>query len=382
MKILLLAPHPFFTDRGTPIAVRALAEHLGAGGHRIDLLTFHQGRDVEIPGCRLHRIPKVVWGGEIRPGFSVRKLICDAAMGIKALRMVRREGYDLVHAVEEAAFLARGLKLLFGTPYVYDMDSSLAQQMVEKYPGLRLVSGALEAFEGHAVRNATAVLAVCQALVDTARGHAPEKLVGKLEDVSLLEDAPGATESLRRTIGADGPIVMYVGNLERYQGIDLLVEGFALTRTPARLVVIGGAEGDIAFYRQRARELDISDRAHFLGPRPIAHLAHYLRQATVLASPRIKGTNTAMKVYSYLDSGVPVLATRLLTHTQVLDDEIAKLVEPDPRAFAAGLDELLADEPLRRRLAAAAAERVRREYSPEAFGRKLEAFYGRVAALL
>ena len=60
-------------------------------------------------------------------------------------------------------------------------------------------------------------------------------------------------------------------------------------------------------------------------------------------SPRLKGLNTPMKIYSYLDSGSAVLATRLRTHTQVLDDELAYLVEPEPAALGRGLAALLRD---------------------------------------
>ena len=59
-----------------------------------------------------------------------------------------------------------------------------------------------------------------------------------------------------------------------------------------------------------------------------------MAQADVLVSPRTKGANTPMKVYSYLDSGVAVLATRLPTHTQVMNDETALLAEPTPEDFS------------------------------------------------
>jgi glycosyltransferase involved in cell wall biosynthesis len=89
-----------------------------------------------------------------------------------------------------------------------------------------------------------------------------------------------------------------------------------------------------------------------------------------------------MKVYSYLDSGRPLLATRLPTHTQVLDDEVACLVEPEPEAFARGLVRLLTSEPLRERLAANARELALREFTPAAFAAKLQRFYEAVARKL
>jgi glycosyltransferase involved in cell wall biosynthesis len=87
-----------------------------------------------------------------------------------------------------------------------------------------------------------------------------------------------------------------------------------------------------------------------------------------------------MKLYSYLDSGRPVLATRLPTHTQVLDDEVALLVEPEPEAMGRGLARLLRDEVLRERLSAGARRLVQRDLTPEAFRRKLLGFYRAVAA--
>jgi glycosyltransferase involved in cell wall biosynthesis len=105
-----------------------------------------------------------------------------------------------------------------------------------------------------------------------------------------------------------------------------------------------------------------------------------LSQADVLVSPRLKGLNTPMKIYSYLDSGTAVLATRLRTHTQVLDDRTAFLVDAAPEPLGAGLATLLSDGPLRQRLAAHAKEYVQEEFTPEAARRKLATFYDQMEA--
>jgi glycosyltransferase involved in cell wall biosynthesis len=381
VKILLLAPHPFFQARGTPLAVRTVAEFLGTRGHQVDILTFHEGEDVEIPNCRIHRIPRLPGVGNIRPGFSFKKVICDVVMLGSCLRMVRRERYDLIHAVEEGAFVAAAMQALRGVPYVYDMDSSLAEQMVDAYPGLRFAMRAMRGFEAFAVRRSMGVLTVCAALEDVALAHAPGKLVGRVEDTTLLPTTPRAVPGdglVPDAITSQGPMAMYVGNLEHYQGIDLLLDGFrhTLERLPnAILVIVGGRPDDIVRYRQRAAALGIGPRVHFLGPRPVTLLAGLLRQADVVVSPRLKGLNTPMKIYSYLDSGTPVLATRLRTHTQVLDDRFAYLVEPTPQALGEGLALLLADAPLRERLALRAKEYVQQEFTPEAARRKLTSFY-------
>ncbi len=91
------------------------------------------------------------------------------------------------------------------------------------------------------------------------------------------------------------------------------------------------------------------------------------RRPTSSPSPRIAGTNTPLKIYSYLRAGKPIVATDLLTHTQVLDRSTALLVRPDAAAFAAALEGLLNDPARGASLARAAAERARTRYSREMY---------------
>jgi glycosyltransferase involved in cell wall biosynthesis len=384
VRILVLAPHPFFQARGTPLAVRTVLEFLSARGHQIDVLTFHEGENVDIPNCRIYRTGRLPWIRNIRPGFSIKKVICDVFMLAKCLRMVRRNKYDLIHAVEESAFIAAAMQRLTGVPYVYDMDSSLAEQMVDAYPGLQFAFPALRRCEALAVRQSLGVLTVCAALEDVAHGHAPDKTVGRVEDTTLLPDGAhssngqGAETLLPSGVGSQSLVAMYVGNLEHYQGIGLLIDGFrhTLARVPnAHLVIVGGLDQDIERYRRRAQQLGIVAQVHFLGPRPVTSLNGLLQRADVLVSPRLKGLNTPMKIYSYLDSGTAVLATRLRSHTQVLDDRTAYLVAPEPEALGDGLAHLLSDPGLRARLAAQAKAYVQQEFTPAAAQRKLSAFY-------
>lgn len=380
MRILLLAPHPFYQARGTPIAVKTVLEFLSQRGDTVDVLTYAEGSDVAIPNCTVYRIPRLPGLQGIRPGFSFKKVLSDVLMIGSCLRLVRRNRYDLIHAVEESAFIAAAMQAISGVPYVYDMDSSMAEQLVDAYPALRLAFPALRRMEALAIRRSSGVLAVCAALQDVALAHDPGQLVGRVEDTTLLAGPQVAGGNGRSPLPPTdgGPVAMYVGNLESYQGIDLLLEGFrhTLERMPqAKLVIVGGNEADIARYRGRAQRLGIGGAVVFTGPRPIGMLPDLLRQADVLVSPRLKGLNTPMKIYSYLDSGSAVLATRLRTHTQVLDDGMAYLVEPEPVAFGRGLAELMADPELRARLASTAKAYVQREHTPEAARRKLDAFY-------
>ena len=226
MKVLVLAPQPFFQNRGTPIAVRSLLEVLAAEGHQLDVLTYHEGEDVEIPNCAIHRTAKPPGVSGIRPGPSWKKIVVDVFMLIKLLRMASRKRWDLIHAVEESVFMAMIVKRLFGIPYVYDMDSCLSLQLAEKYTWLRPVAGVFRFFERRAVRGSEGVIAVCKSLEDQAVAYSPRTPVVRVEDISLLETDGDAEDFESDVLEGSGPVIMYVGNLEAYQGIDLMLESF------------------------------------------------------------------------------------------------------------------------------------------------------------
>lgn len=180
-------------------------------------------------------------------------------------------------------------------------------------------------------------------------------------------------ENLRIKLEVSGLLLMYVGNLEVYQGIDLLLESFSLILKVeiVDLVIIGGETSDIQKYQKKACRLSIDRRVHFLGPKPVEHLAVYLSQADILVSPRIKGKNTPMKLYSYLDSGKALLATDLPTHTQLLDSQVAVLAEPSTEVFSKGMLRLIADETLRQKLGTAGRQLIKERFSYAAFSEKL-----------
>lgn len=381
MNILLLAPHPFFQNRGTSIAVKFLLKVLSEQDHRIKLLTYPGGENVEIANCTITRLPAIPCLRNVKPGPSWKKIIYDLLMFFSTRKLVCQHKFDLIHAVEESVFIAKILQKHTGLPFVYDMDSSLSRQIVEKYIFLRFLLPVLEKLEKTAVKGSTGVLAVCKSVEDTVRKYDPNKLIQRLEDISLLPSNHIVPIEKDKKIKINGPVIMYIGNLEKYQGIDLLLESFKIASkvlSDAHLVIIGGAKNDIKFYKKRSLQLGIAEKTLFTGPQPLSDLPIYFAQADILISPRIKGYNTPMKIYSYLDSGKAVLATRLPTHTQVLNDDISYLVEPERRSIASGMIELLGNERLRNRLALKARQYVKERYSFEAYQRKLLNFYGSI----
>ena len=379
MRVLLLAPQPFYQERGTPIAVRMLAQTLCQAGHSVDLLTYHLGDDVSEPGLQILRIPSLRFIKRIPIGFSFAKLVCDCFLFASLVRYLLRERYDVIHAGEESVYFALITRFLHRARVVYDMDSSMPDQLLEKWKGLRLLSYPLYVMERLAIKRSDFVVPVCQQLVDRVYEFKSKDKVVLLEDCALsLEDKSAEpVDQIRSLLDTKGILVLYVGNLEHYQGVDLLLAGFAEvdTRLDIHLVLIGGGASELELYQDQAHTLGISKRVHLLGPRPVSQLGEYLVQADILVSPRLKGINTPMKIFSYLASGRSIIATDIPSHTQVLDASCALLVDPTPAAIAQGLDRLATDAALREGMGKTGQSLARSRYSLARFQATVNELY-------
>jgi glycosyltransferase involved in cell wall biosynthesis len=374
MHILMIAPEPFFEPRGTPFSeyhrIRALLDL----GHTVDLVTYPFGSDVELPGLVIVRAARPPFVTRVKIGPSVAKLFLDFTLAWTALNQARRQGYDAVHSHEEGAAIGVVIAAVLGVPHLYDMHSSLPQQLdnfaFSKSAVLRWLFARLERT---AIRRSRVTIVICPHLEETARKAVPDART------ILIENAPGSGEmpvagtgqAVRRSlgIGDSTPIVLYTGTFEAYQGLDLLfaaAQAVNVERPDVRFVLAGGKPEQVARARPRAAALG-AEGVIFTGEQPSETIPGFLDAADVLVSPRITGTNTPLKIYQYLRSGRVIVATRLLTHTQVLSDEVAILTAPTPIAFARGILRAVNDPALAARLGEEAKRLAETRYTYEAY---------------
>ncbi|HVO12599.1 MAG TPA: glycosyltransferase family 4 protein [Vicinamibacteria bacterium] len=385
LRILFLAPQPFFEVRGTPLAVLHMTRALAALGHRVDLLTFPQGEPLPSDGVRHLRSLRLPVG-RVKAGPSLAKMALDVPFLAEAVARLASGRYDVVHAVEEAAHLVAPFARLLRVPLVVDVDSSIPDQL--RYSGFARrgpLPWLAEALERHALRHAAAAVTVCASLTEGVKARAPRVPVFQVEDPPLADretpPPPEAVLELRFRLDLTSvPVVLYSGNFEPYQGVELLLEAFVHLPS-AQLLLMGGEPQEVEAMRARARAFRVDGRCVFSGKRPPAELPLFLALADVLASPRIRGENTPFKVYTYLASGKPIVATRIATHTQLLGEATAFLVEPQPAAFAEGLRWALGDPAEAKARADRGYALVARDYSVARYRQKIAAAYAAVEAL-
>jgi glycosyltransferase involved in cell wall biosynthesis len=372
--------------RGTPLAVLAMARALTGLGHHVELLSYPQGAAVDVAGL-VHRRSLRLPVGRVRAGPSLAKILLDVPFMAQAAWLMATGRYDVVHAVEEAAHLAAPLARLFRLPLVADVDSSIPDQLshspLARGGILPLMARGLET---HALRHAVAAITVCRTLTDGVRARAPRTPVFQVEDPPLVDAAsapdPREVVRLREALGlGPSPVVLYSGNFEPYQGVDLLLEAARRVKA-AQFVFMGGEAEEIEAMRARALGTGAGERCTFAGKRPPAELPAFLALADVVVSPRLRGENTPFKVYTYMASGRPLVATRIATHTQLLDDSLAFLVDPSPEGLAGGIEDALADPERARGRAARARALVEREYSPRRYVDKVKEAYEGVVCVI
>ena len=383
----MLAPEPFFEPRGTPFSEYHRLKALSELGHHVDLVTYPIGRDVDIPNLRIFRAWRPPFVTRVRIGPSFTKVLLDGLMLVTIARRAMSQTYDAIHSHEEMGLVGVWLAKWLGIPHLYDMHSSLPQQLSNfKYSRSGLLRSFFTWAENQMVHGSQSVITICQELQDTVvdmgagdRALLIENVMGG--DVDEAPSRPAADIRTAWGIPADAPLALYTGTFEAYQGVELLIDAAAIlvgTRPGARILVVGGEPQQVDRARGLARERGAADVMVFTGQQPAREIPSFVQACDVLVSPRIRGTNTPLKIYSYLRSGRPILATNLLTHTQVLTPGIAVLVAPEPQPFAEALAALLDDPAARAALAARARAVADEKYSREAYVRRTAQAYARL----
>jgi glycosyltransferase involved in cell wall biosynthesis len=209
------------------------------------------------------------------------------------------------------------------------------------------------------LRGSDAIIVICRDLLDQVQASGcggKTVLLENFLDFPADPFSPADLAARRKELSPRGEkIVVYAGNFEPYQGITLLLRAAQRCNEPAVFLLVGGTGRSLAEMKSLAAGLGISQRVVFVDKVPPSKVAFYIALADVLVSPRLSGTNTPLKIYSFLKTGKPLVATRLWTHTQVLDPGQAVLADPDPESFAAAISFALHSEDAAARAATAKA---------------------------
>jgi glycosyltransferase involved in cell wall biosynthesis len=382
MKILMIAPQPFFEPRGTPISVRQRVTGLSRLGHEVDLATYHLGEDVNLPGLEIFRTPVIPGIRSIKVGPSWKKIPLDFLLILKSIGLLFRNNYDVIHSHEEAGFFSIFLAWLFNLPHVYDMHSSLPKQLVNfQFGDNKLMIGFFEFLEKLVINTCSAMITIGPDLEDYVQELNPVVPMQMIENLPLnidqdFEDIPPEVVEIFST--HNGLSIVYTGTFERYQGVDVLIRSFAKiskNHHDIQMILVGGKPDQIRTNQELVSQLGMDGSIHFTGIVSLEDANAYIHLADILVSPRIEGTSVPLKIYTYLHAGKPILATDIPAHSLVLSSDNACLVEPTVDGLAGGIMRMIEDSHLRAGLSRGSKTLAEEKYGLKQYLSKLESLY-------
>jgi glycosyltransferase involved in cell wall biosynthesis len=370
--ILMVSPHPTYSPRGTPISVLNRCRALSALGHDVDLVTYGIGEDVQVRGLRYLRAP-VPGIRSVKVGPSAAKLPLDLAVFIRTLFVLLRHPrrYDVLHSHEEAGPVGGVLARLFRLKHVYGNYGFGPRH------GLRRFARWIE---DRTICSADVVIAHFASLSERVAAAGRNVPCVVVHNVGLVRPATVERAAALRQRWETGtaPVAVYVGTFEAYQGLERAIDAIPATRSRVHLVLAGGTDEQQGELRRHADTVGVGHRVHVIGRLSPADVPDALHAADVLVSPRATGTNTPLKIFEYLQSGRPIVATAIASHTAVLDEQVAILTDPSPAALAVGLDHAVRGGQGIARMTAAAARRAADSYSARSYLDGVAAAYRRL----
>lgn len=383
IKVLVLAPTPFFADRGCHVRIFEEARALIPLGVELRLVTYHIGRD--LPGFPIDRIPGIPWYGKLEAGPSWHKPYLDILLFFKAWRVARSLKPQLIHAhLHEGAFIGAFLKMLLRVPMVFDCQGSLTGEITDHgfVKKGSLLQKCFQALERWINRSSDFIVTSAGPTVDLLvnDGVPAEKVQALIDgvDTEFFAPAPRAeVTALRERLGlpAKRPVVGYLGLLNSYQGVDLLLEAAALLKQQGanlHFLVMGFPEGG---YREKAEALGIADRVTFTGRIPYDQAPLYLSLADVAVSPKISLTEANGKLFNYLACGLPSVVFDTPVNREILGDTALYAKFGDVGELAYAIGRLAGDRELREELAREGREKAVKEHSWQTRGKTLVGIY-------
>lgn len=377
----MIAPTPYFADRGCHVRIYEEARALSALGHDLRIVTYHLGRDMPgIPTLRIRRIP---WYRKLSAGPSWHKPYLDLLLFFKTLAVARRFRPHLLHAhLHEGALLGIFLKKLLKVPLVFDCQGSLTAEIVDHgfvrkgSPVYRLFRAVERFVNDRADRIITSSGPAARELRDGWR--VPEgKVKTVMDGVDTGEFSPGSGTEARRLLGlpADGPVAVFLGVLNRYQGIDILLEVVKIVQQRGiglHFLVMGFPEER---YRALAQEAGIADRITFTGRVDYRQASSFLSAGDIALSPKVSLTEANGKLFNYMACGLPVVAFDTPVNREILGDAGVYARFGDTADFADRLVELVHAGDKRRELASLVREKAISEHAWVVRGSALEEVY-------
>ncbi|MDJ0761544.1 MAG: glycosyltransferase [Myxococcota bacterium] len=376
MRLLHVFAGPFPTVQGTQVLVGQTCELLSRFGHDVHLLCYaHATREPDV-SFTIHRIADWPRFHRDRSGPSTRKVVLDLLLARQCAHLIGRLRPHIVHAHHYEALVAAWLANPLGkTPIVFHAHALMAPELPTYGPQrLRWPAAWLGAVMDTSLpRLAHAAVAVSPYVRDQI-----EKTGYRKDKLYLLRPPAEITSPPRHPPNPGHYIrAVYMGNLDKYQGLDHLLRGLAIldtnTRELLKVDVITDSDPSDFLAEVRSRGLEDLVEAHPHGD-PQGALTR-LWEAHIALVPRVLAGGAPIKLVNALAAGRPTMVHTTTDPGLVHNRDVWAVDMTQPQAVAAGLRVLTRDSALRSRLSVGAVSAAQRLFSEEKYINDLNRLY-------
>ncbi|MBI1871712.1 MAG: glycosyltransferase family 4 protein [Chlamydiae bacterium] len=392
LKILMIAPTPFFADRGCHVRIYEEIKALQSLGAKITLCTYSLGRDIK--GLDIRRSSKIPWYHKLEAGPSWHKFYLDLFLYWKAKKILKKEHHDLIHAhLHEGVLIANRLKKKFGIPVVGDFQGSLTDEI--KSHGFTKNPFLLKSFSFSEQRiNQMPDFSILSSFQLQEKFQQESKIQSKIfsGQTSVISDAlPPSPASpspfflckLKEKLGIpkNAQVITYLGLLNTYQGIDLLMEMMPKIIQKIEKVhfLIMGYPNEKK-YEKICYEKNLQNHVTWTGRISYEEITHYLALGDIAISPKISQTEGNGKLMNYMAMGLPTVVFDTGVNREILGELGVYAAFPDSDDFCNKVVDLLKDSPRREKLRPLLKERANTQFLWNERGNQIIQIYRRVLA--
>jgi glycosyltransferase involved in cell wall biosynthesis len=349
----MIAPTPFFADRGCHMRILGEIQALQKLGHQIILCTYHLGRD--IPGVKTIRSLKIPWYKKLEAGSSWHKFYIDALLFFKSLRIFWQEKPDVIHGhLHEGAIIGHFVrKFSFRkVPLVFDAQGSLTKELVtysffKEGSILQKLFWSLEKWISRMPEYSVGSnVSVSEFLVREM--HLPESKVATVIDGVHTDffTPPAQVNDLRKQFGLAPrtPVVLYTGALLKSKGIDFLWPAIpqVIKQNPEVVFVIVGYPVEES--KATVEALGVAEKVIFTGQVDYFQLPDYLYLADLAVDPKLDEAGEASgKIINYMGAALPIVCFEGPNNRKFLGENGIFARSGDSRDLANKILETLAD---------------------------------------
>ncbi len=382
MKVLMIAPTPFFSDRGCHTQIYEEIKALQDLGHEIVIVTYGLGRN--IPNVNIIRIFNFPWYDKLSAGPSYTKILLLPILTIKVIRTIQKFKPEIIHAhLHEGALIARICKFFFPRKkYLFDMQGSLTGETLQHgfVKENSLFYKFLVWFEKKIANWFFVITQSESMIVELESFGVPENRRRNVHDgvdTDIFHPMKFNNE-LAAKLGVDENRhrVLYMGLLEQYQGVDLMLEAFKYVNeemSGVQFIIIGFP--NIDKYKEECSKLGILDNVLFLGKVDYTTLPEYLSLANVAIAPKIALTEGDGKIYNYMAMGMVTVAFDRSVSREILGDTGLFAEFCNPKMMADKIKWALSNPSECLSLGMKSRERAIQNLSWKAVGRRIDNVY-------